>query len=427
MRSSPRGLPPFRQTDLDCQTKQLMAVIDLLHLYGIAVILDVVFNHAGDFDDQCLFFLDRQQPGDNNRSLYFTSQDFSGGLVFAYWKREVRQFLIDNAGFFFDEYHVDGYRFDEVTAIDRFGGWSFLQDLTDTLRYRKPSAPLIAEYRADQSVVVRPHGAGGAGFNSVISSGLRLAVRGVIADAARGADARINLDAVARALYPPFGAGWRVVQQLENQDIVRIDNRSDRAPQIAALSNSTTARSWYARSRSRVANGLFLTTPGIPSLFMGQEFLEDKYWSDNPGYFDFTLIWWDGLSNNRAMQDFHRFTRELIGVRRKFRALRSNSINVFHVHDENRVLAFHRWIEGAGEDVVVVVGLREQTCYSYELGFPAGGGWREVFNSDVYDNWVNPITAGNGGGIVASGPPRHGMPCSANIVIPANAILVFAR
>ncbi len=62
-----------------------------------------------------------------------------------------------------------------------------------------------------------------------------------------------------------------------------------------------------------------------------------------------------------------------------------------------------------------MVSLREQTWYSYELGFPAGGGWREVFNSDVYNNWVNPITAGNGGGIVASGPPLHGMPCSATL------------
>jgi len=422
-----RGLPPFRQTDLDCQTKQLMAVIDLLHLYGIAVILDVVFNHAGDFDDQCLFFLDRQQSGDNNRSLYFTSQDFSGGLVFAYWKMEVRQFLIDNAGFFFDEYHVDGYRFDEVTAIDRFGGWDFLEDLTDTLRYRKPSAPLIAEYWADQSVVVQPHNAGGAGFDSVISSGLRLAVRGVIEDVARGADARVNLDELARALCPPFGAAWRLVQQLENQDIVRIDNRSDRVPRISAISDAANARSWYARSRSRAANGLFLTAPGIPSFFMGQEFLEDKYWSDNPGYFDSTLIWWDGLTTDRTMQDFCRFTRDLIGVRRRFRALRSDSINVFHVHNDNRVLAFHRWLEGAGEDVVVVVSLREQIWFSYELGFPAGGGWREVFNSDAYDNWVNPQVAGNAGSIVASGPPRHGMPFSANIVIPANAILVFAR
>ena len=89
------------------------------------------------------------RTGDNNRSLYFTDQGWAGGLVFAYWKSEVRQFLIDNARFYFDEYHVDGFRFDEVTVIDRNGGWQFLQHLTDTLRFHKPQAIQIAEYWAD--------------------------------------------------------------------------------------------------------------------------------------------------------------------------------------------------------------------------------------------------------------------------------------
>ena len=51
----------------------------------------------------------------------------------------------------------------------------------------------------------------------------------------------------------------------------------------------------------------------------------------------------------------------------------------------------------------------------------------EVFNSDVYDHFVNPQVAGNGGEIYADGPPRHGLPHSAPIMIPANSILVFAR
>jgi 1,4-alpha-glucan branching enzyme len=58
---------------------------------------------------------------------------------------------------------------------------------------------------------------------------------------------------------------------------------------------------------------------------------------------------------------------------------------------------------------------------------PAQDQWREVFNSDVYDNWVNPQTAGNGGAIMAAGPPRHGLPTSASIVIPANAVVILGR
>ena len=61
------------------------------------------------------------------------------------------------------------------------------------------------------------------------------------------------------------------------------------------------------------------------------------------------------------------------------------------------------------------------------IGFPAGGYWYEVFNSDVYDQWVNPNAQGNAGGVTADGPSWDGLPASAAITLPANSILVFAR
>ena len=64
---------------------------------------------------------------------------------------------------------------------------------------------------------------------------------------------------------------------------------------------------------------------------------------------------------------------------------------------QNRVLAFHRWVEGEGHDVIVVVHLATFNRFGYRIGFPGGGEWREVFNSDVYENWVNPNVVGNGG------------------------------
>jgi 1,4-alpha-glucan branching enzyme len=423
-----RGLPPYRAGDLDCQTKQLMALIDLCHVYGLAVIFDVVYNHAGgDFGDESIHFFDRQPYGDNNRSLYFTDVGWSGGLVFAFWQNPVRQYLIDNAGFFVEEYHVDGFRFDEVTVIDRNGGWSFLQALTNTLRYKKPSAALIAEYWADQSSAVRSASAGGAGFDSVVDSGLRGAVRNALQQAAAGRNAEVNLDDVVRQLYPKHGATWRSVHHLENHDIVRVNNDNDRQPRIASLGDSTNARSWYARSRARWATGLLLTAPGIAMLFMGQEFLEDKYWSDSPDYYKETLIWWDGLETDRHMQDQLRFTRELIALRRRLPGLRSDAINVFHVHNQNRVLAFHRWVPEVGRDVVVAANLSEHTWWHYDLGFPQSGDWPEVFNSDVYDHWVNPQIAGNGGRIQAREAPLHGLGWSSSVVLPANSIVVFAR
>ena len=127
------------------------------------------------------------------------------------------------------------------------------------------------------------------------------------------------------------------------------------------------------------------------------------------------------------MSDYLRFTQDLIRLRRRHPALRGEAVRVFHVHNDNRVIAFHRWLEGIGRDVVAVVSLNESTWWSYRLGFPGRGRWLEVFNSDVYDDFVNPRVAGNGGTVDADGPPSHDMPTSAEIVIPANAVLVFAR
>ncbi len=170
-----------------------------------------------------------------------------------------------------------------------------------------------------------------------------------------------------------------------------------------------------------------MTAPGIPQLFMGQEFLEDKPWSWDPR--SGGLLWWEGLESgtDRAMVDHLRFTQDLIRLRWRQPALRGGALNAFHVHDDNRVLAFHRWLEGSGRDVVVVASLAEATWYGYQLGFPAAGRWLEVFNSDVYDHWVNPRVAGNAGAIDACPGPMHGFVASAPVVIPANAVVVFAR
>lgn len=424
---------PLRKEQLVGQINQMKAFIDIAHLYGIAVIADVVYNHAGGgFDDQSIHFLDRPASTDNKDSLYFLASGHAGGLVFAFWKREVRQFLIDNAKMFLNEYHIDGFRYDQVTVMDEHGGWFFCQDLTNTLRFIKPSAVNLAEYWGSERWRGVVHPPDGMGFDAGYDDRLRDRVRSVMAQAAAGRNAPVNLHGLRDVLYPPFGfpAAWKAFQCIENHDL--LDNNhtgNDKQPRIAALGDATNPRSWYARSRARVATGLLMTAPGIPMIFMGQEFLEDKYWTDNPHAANL-MIWWEGLEGkDKAMSDHHRFTRDLLWLRRNQPALCGEGINVFHVHNDNRVIAFHRWLPGSGRDVVVVVSLNEGTFYdhSYQIGFPGGGHWSEVFNSDIYDNFFNPASQGNPGGINATGPTLHDLPCSAGITLPANSILVFAR
>ena len=435
-----KGFPPMAVKDIVSAPAQLKAMVNLCHIYGIAVAFDVVYNHAGGFagDDQSLYFWDRAvNAGDNNQSLYFTDQDRgTGGLSFALWNNDVREFIINSALYYVNEFHVDGFRYDEISGLlsmNKESGFSFCRDLTSTLGFIKPRILQNAEYWPFEfsdypqpaPLVVTSTGSGGAGFNVLQHDGLRSSVRSAIGQASSGQNAKVNVDAIAGNLFPSgFAHGWQAVTCVENHDIVKIGQE----PRIPTLADSSNSESWYARSRSRFATSLLLTAPGIPQIFMGQEFLEDKQWNWDPKA-SANLIWWHGLDPgiDRARANHLQFTQDLIATRWKQPALRGDNVNAFHVHDLNRVIAFHRWLDGEGKDVIVVATLAESTWFNYAIGFPYPGPWVEIFNSDVYDNFVNPIVAGNGGGITASGGPLHGFAASANIVIPANGVVVFAR
>ncbi len=301
------ALASYTESDIDGTANRLRMLIELCHPHGIAVILAVVYNHAGGwFTDQGMYFFDEQPRNDQNNSLYFTDRGWAGGLVFAYWKDPVKQFLIDNARFYLDEYHADGFRYDEVSVIRNEGGehgWRFCQYVTDTCRFVKPEAIHIAEHWPVDGAVTRPTVNGGAGFDASQHDGLREAVRGAVRQAAYGRDSRVDMGRIADALRDTtFGDRWRGVQCTENHDIVY----RGRDQRVARLGDGGNPRSWYARGRARVALGLTLTAPGIPHLFMGQEVLEDKPWHDEPC--SVFQVWWAGLREDRAMRGHLAFS-----------------------------------------------------------------------------------------------------------------------
>lgn len=423
-----KGLKPYSVEELYGEMNQLKALIDLCHIYGLAVLLDVVYNHAGgNFGAESIFFFDRQpEQGGNRNSLYFTDKGHAGGLVFDFDKPEVCDFLIQNAKFFLDEYRFDGFRYDQVSVIDHDGapnGWRFCQNLNSTLKYHKPEALGIAEYwNVNPYIVKTPPD--GAGFDTSLTDGLRIAIRDVIANARQPDERPLNMLRLGESMWPVgFEEHWRFVQGPENHDIVY----RGREERIAQLGHPN-SRSWYARSRARVATGISLTAPGIPMLFMGQEFLEDKQWADDFENHSELLLYWAGLdSGDKQMLDHLRFTRELVRLRWQCPALRGQGFRIVHAHDQNRILAFQRWIAGEGNDVIAVVHLSTFSRFGYRIGFPSGGHWREIFNSDVYENWVNPNVTGNGGQVVAEPQPLHDLSHSATLILPANSILIFAK
>jgi 1,4-alpha-glucan branching enzyme len=463
-----KGFGPMTLKDITPGYAQMKVMVDLLHVYGIAVMFDVVHNHAGGWgqtytvpgsvaasgvlhgDDYSLYFWDRASTTgpdgsyDNNQSLYFTDQGFVGGLAFAMWNADVRGFLHNSSLYHVKELHADGFRYDEISmllALNRASGWQFCTEGTTAVRQANPRVLQNAEYwpgeyGAPAPLIVTSTDAGGLGCDAVQHDGLREAIRTAIGQAAMGAGANVEMTGIAMTLWPSgFAHAWQTIPCVENHDIVKLGEQ----PRLPALADGSNHRSWYARSRSRVATALLLAAPGIPQMFMGQEFLEDKQWCPDPRTPDH-LIWWGGLvedANGKAadpaMADHLRFTQDAVRLRNSQPALRGEGLNVFYTHDADRVIAFQRWVQGAGQDVVVVATLSESSWWGYQVGFPSAGRWVEVFNSDVYDSCnangvsVNPQVVGNAGEVTADWVPMHGLAASASVAIPANGVVVFVK
>ena len=138
------------------------------------------------------------------------------------------------------------------------------------------------------------------------------------------------------------------------------------------------ADGWHARKRSTLAAALVFTVPGIPMIFQGQELLEDAWFRD-----DDPIDW----TREKTWAGILLLYRDLIRLRRNWfdttRGLRGHHLNVHHVDDVTKVVAFHRWRDGGpGDDVVVVVNCSARALSGYRIGLPRPGPWRVRFNSD---------------------------------------------
>ena len=179
-------------------------------------------------------------------------------------------------------------------------------------------------------LVVQPP-PGGAGFDTSLTNGLRIAIRDVIGNASAPDTRPLNMSGLARSLWPDgFNEHWQFVQGPENHDIVYARGREQR---IARLGHPDDPRSWFGRSRARVATGLepdrarhsdAFHGPGISrgQTMVGQLRLDRRD----------LLLHWAGLdAGDKQMADHLRFTSELIALRWRHPGLRGNGFRVVHV------------------------------------------------------------------------------------------------
>ena len=167
---------------------------------------------------------------------------------------------------------------------------------------------------------------------------------------------------------------------------------------------------------------MVFSAPGIPMLFQGQEFLEGGWFRDT------VPVDWD---QNDEFRGIVRLYRDLIRLRLNnegfTRGLCGQFTQVYHLHEESKIIAFHRWDQGGpADDVVVVANFRHQPQNDYVIGFPAAGIWKLRFNSDwqgYSDDFQDHLSTD----VVAEGGEYDNFPCHAALSIGSYSVLIFSQ
>jgi 1,4-alpha-glucan branching enzyme len=403
------------------------AFVEQAHKCGIAVLVDAVYNHLG-YPAADMWQFDGWSQGGYG-GIYFYNDWRSttpwGNTRFDYGRPEVRNYILDNARRWLQQRFADGLRWDATGWIrnvygnnndpgnDLADGWSLMQAINTEIQRTQPWKISIAEDMQGNEWLTKDTGAGGAGFDAQWEAQFVHSVRSAIITAD---DSARNTYAVRDAINHSYnGDAFQRVIYTESHD--EDANGQSRVPEEIWPGN---AGSYFSKKRSTVGAALVFTAPGVPMIFQGQEFLESGYFSDKQA-----LDWTKQQSFNGILAMY----RDMIRLRRNWfkntAGLKGQSLNVFHVNDAAKIIAFHRWDRGGrGDDVVVMINMANQSYDSYSIGFPRDGSWKVRFNSDW--NGYSPDFGNHPSYDTTAGQPgRDGMPFSGNVGIgPYTAIVI---
>ena len=407
----------------------LKRFVKAAHEHGIAVIVDVVYNHFGPSDLDLWHFDGWSENGKGG--IYFYNDHRSstpwGDTRPDYGRGEVRQYLRDNALMWLEEYHADGLRWDAITYIkdiegnegnpanDIPEGWNLMQWINEEIHKRFPGKISIAEDLKNNVWVNKDTGAGGAGFSAQWDSEFVHPVRQAVISRD---DSQRDLGAVSRAIEHRYESdAFERVIYTESHD--EVANGRARVPEEIWPGK---VDSWFSKKRSTLGAALVLTAPGIPMLFQGQELLEDRWFQDK------VPIDWSRAEDEHGILGMYR---DLIALRRNLsgvtRGLCGQNLHIYHFDDEAKLLAFHRWdTQGPTDSVVVVVNMTNQNRDGYRIGFPRAGLWKTRFNGDSYNygqNFANHPTPD----VETHEEGADGLPCSGEIGIGPYTVVIFSQ
>lgn len=400
-------------------------LVDTLHQAGIGVIVDWVPAHfpkdawaLGRFDGTPLY-----EHGDPRRG----EQLDWGTYVFDFGRAEVRNFLVANALYWLQEYHIDGLRVDAVASMLYLdysrpeGGWSpnkyggrenleavqFLQEMNATVHKLTPGIVTIAEESTSWPGVTRPTNLGGLGFSMKWNMGWM-----------NDTLAFISRDPIYRSFHHHemtfsmlYAFSENYVLPISHDEVVHgkgtLWGRMPGGDHVKAAGlRSLLAYQW--------------SHPGKQLLFMGQEFGQRAEWSEERG------VDWYQLDEQSFSTGIQTLTRDLNSIYTSRPALwtqdtKPEGYSWIDANDSgNNVLSFLRF-GSDGSVMACIFNFSGSEHSRYQVGLPHAGRWREVLNTDA--TIYHGAGAGNMGGVDATEDPWHGRPASAVLVLPPNSAL----
>jgi len=405
----------------------LMYLIDLLHQRGIGVFLDWVPAHfprdghgLGYFDGTHLYEYASAQMG-----LHPQWDTF----IFNYGRLEVRNFLISNALFWIDRYHVDGLRVDAVASMlhldyarkhgewtpNKYGGREnieaieFVRLLNERVHAEYPGVPVMAEESTSWPMVTRPVEVGGLGFDFKWNMGWMHDMLEYTA-----------LDPVYRRYHHNqitfslmYAYSERFILPFSHDEVVHLKK---------SMLGKMPGDVWQQFANLRSLYGYMFGHPGKKLMFMGDEFGQWREWNH-----DVSLDW--ELTGNSMHAGLQQWVRDLNAAYRAEPALyeRDDSPEGFEWIDcsdhEANVVSFIR--RGTDPENIVLFACNFSAIprYDYKVGAPVSGVWTEILNSDatVYGG----SGQGNFGSVETSLAPTHGRPWSLSLTLPPLAMVAF--
>ena len=407
--------------------QDFMYLIDCLHQSGIGVILDWVPSHFPS-DEHGLVYFDGTHLYEHADPRKGFHPDWKS-YIFNYGRNEVRNFLISNALFWLDKYHVDGLRVDAVASMlyldysrqegewipNEYGGKEnieaikFLKRLNEAVYRAHPDVQVIAEESTSWLSVSKPTYVGGLGFGMKWNMGwMHDTLKYFSKDPLYR---KYHANQLTFSIYYAFSENF--VLPLSHDEVVY-----GKGPLIGKMPGDD----WQKFANLRLLFGYMFGHPGKKLLFMGGEFAQWREWNH-----DESLDW--HILRYPHHQGIQKWVRDLNRLYKNERALYELDCNGegfewIDFHDwEHSIISFIRKGKATDTAILVVCNFTPVPRGNYRIGVPRGGHWKEVLNSNakIYGG----SGYGNFGGLEASPLPMHGRDYSLSLNVPPLGALFF--